>query len=155
MRQIRTAPPKDEREYPLTITAEVKDKILNAILVAANGKATVELHYKDISDIEISKDQYEMVIEEFKGKGLISYYGYGLANIKLNSEISNFYQRGGFTVERDLYTINFDVLELQLKRLEKELSPGTAEKVNSIIGKAKNITELISGLAILGEKMNL
>ena len=29
MRQIRTAPPKDEREYPLVITAEEKDKVLN------------------------------------------------------------------------------------------------------------------------------
>ena len=33
MRPIRTVPPKDEREYPLVITAEEKDKVLNYILV--------------------------------------------------------------------------------------------------------------------------
>lgn len=38
MRPIRTVPPKDEREYPLVITAEEKDKVLNYILVVANGK---------------------------------------------------------------------------------------------------------------------
>ena len=29
MRPIRTVLPKDEREYPLVITAEEKDKVLN------------------------------------------------------------------------------------------------------------------------------
>ena len=48
MRPIRTVPPKDEREYPLVITAEEKDKVLNYILVVANGKRTAKLNYKDI-----------------------------------------------------------------------------------------------------------
>ena len=51
MCQIRTAPPKDEREYPLVITAEEKDKVLNYILVVANGKRTAKLNYKDIPDL--------------------------------------------------------------------------------------------------------
>ena len=46
MRPIRTVPPKDEREYPLVITAEEKDKVLNYILVVANGKRTAKLNYK-------------------------------------------------------------------------------------------------------------
>ena len=63
MCQIRTAPPKDEREYPLVITAEEKDKVLNYILVVANGKRTAKLNYKDIPDLRISKEQYEIVLE--------------------------------------------------------------------------------------------
>ena len=55
MCQIRTAPPKDEREYPLVITAEEKDKVLNYILVVANGKRTAKLNYKDIPDLRSSK----------------------------------------------------------------------------------------------------
>ena len=51
MRSIRTVPPKDEREYPLVITAEEKDKVLNYILVVANGKRTAKLNYKDIPDL--------------------------------------------------------------------------------------------------------
>ena len=96
-----------------------------------------------------------MVLKEFKKKGLIDYIEYGTEYLTINSEISNFAEKGGFTVERDLYTINFDVLELQLKRLEKELSPDTTAKVNSVIKKAKNITELIAGLATLVDRINL
>ena len=155
MRQIRTAPPKDEREYPLVVTAEEKDKVLNYILVVANGKRTAKLSYKDIPDLRISEEQYEIILEEFKNKGLINYKGYGIETLTLSSEISNFMQRGGFTVERDLYILNFDTLELQLKRLEKELSPNTSTKVNDIIEKAKNITDLIIGLSTLSEKINL
>ena len=38
MRSIRTVPPKDEREYPLVITAEEKDKVLNYILVVVTNR---------------------------------------------------------------------------------------------------------------------
>ena len=78
MCQIRTAPPKDEREYPLVITAEEKDKVLNYILVVANGKRTAKLNYKDIPDLRISKEQYEIVLEEFKNRRFIDYKGYGI-----------------------------------------------------------------------------
>ena len=155
MSRIRTAPHKDERKYPLVITAEVKDKILNAILVEANGKAEVNLCYEDIPNLEISKEQYEMAIEEFKNKGLVDFKGYGNEILTLSSEISNFMQKGGFTVERDLYILNFDTLELQLKLLEKDLSPNASAEVNAIIEKAKNITDLIMGLSTLSEKINL
>ena len=145
MRQIRTAPPKDEREYPLVITAEEKDKVLNYILVVANGKRTAKLNYKDIPDLRISKEQYEIVLEEFKNRRFIEF--------DLEPGIYNFIERGGFTVERDLYTINFDVLELQLKRLEKELSPTTAIKVNNVVANAKNVTELVIGLKAIIEML--
>ncbi|EXY63080.1 hypothetical protein M085_4517, partial [Bacteroides fragilis str. 3986 N(B)19] len=97
MTYFREAKPVDNKVYPLTITAEEKDKILNAILAAANGSATANIDYDDISNIEISKDQYEMVLKEFKKKGLIDYIGYGTENLTINSEISNFAEKGGFT----------------------------------------------------------
>lgn len=153
MRPIRTVPPKDEREYPLVITAEEKDKVLNYILVVANGKRTAKLNYKDIPDLRISKEQYEIVLEEFKNRRFIDYKGYGIEYLTLNFEIFNFAEKGGFTVERDLYTINFDVLELQLKRLEKELSPTTAIKVNNVVANAKNVTELVIGLKAIIEML--
>ena len=150
MRPIRTVPPKDEREYPLVITAEEKDKVLNYILVVANGKRTAKLNYKDIPDLRISKEQYEIVLKEFN-----NYNMYDIEDIEfdLEPEIYNFIERGGFTVERDLYTINFDVLELQLKRLEKELSPTTAIKVNNVVANAKNVTELVIGLKAIIEML--
>ncbi len=155
MCQIRTAPPKDEREYPLVITAEEKDKVLNYILVVANGKRTAKLNYKDIPDLRISKEQYEIVLKEFNNRKFIDYNMYDIEDIEFDLEpgIYNFIERGGFTVERDLYTINFDVLELQLKRLEKELSPTTAIKVNNVVANAKNVTELVIGLKAIIEML--
>ena len=146
---------KDEREYPLVITAEEKDKVLNYILVVANGKRTAKLNYKDIPDLRISKEQYEIVLEEFKKRRFIDYKGYGIEYLTLNFEIFNFAEKGGFTVERDLYILSFDTFQMQLERLEKELSPDTAAKVDDVVGKAKNITELLIGLSALAEKMNL
>ena len=81
--------------------------------------------------------------------------GYGIEYLTLNFEIFNFAEKGGFTVERDLYILSFDTFQMQLERLEKELSPDTAAKVDDVVGKAKNITELLIGLSALAEKMNL
>ena len=97
MRPIRTVPPKDEREYPLVITAEEKDKVLNYILVVANGKRTAKLNYKDIPDLRISKEQYEIVLEEFKNRRFIDYNMYDIEDIEFDLEpgIYNFIERGG------------------------------------------------------------
>lgn len=113
------------------------------------------LNYKDIPDLRISKEQYEIVLEEFKNRRFIDYKGYGIEYLTLNFEIFNFAEKGGFTVERDLYILSFDTFQMQLERLEKELSPDTAAKVDDVVGKAKNITELLIGLSALAEKMNL
>ncbi len=154
MRPIRTVPPKDEREYPLVITAEEKDKVLNYILVVANGKRTAKLNYKDIPDLRISKEQYEIVLEEFKNRRFIDYKGYDIEYLTLNFEIFNFAEKGD-SLLKETYILSFDTFQMQLERLEKELSPDTAAKVDDVVGKAQNITELLIGLSALAEKMNL
>lgn len=146
MRNYRTTKPKDDRKYPLVITAEEKDKVLNAILVAANGTNEADICYEDIPELEISSDQYEMIIAEFKKKGLVDYTGYGYEQLTLSSEISNFAQKGGFIFERDLYILQANVIEQIFQKMEKDLSPNTAAKVNSIIEKAKTLSELALGL---------
>lgn len=146
MAYYRTAQSKDGRIYPVVITAEEKDKILNAILGIANGKKEVEVCYEDIPDLEISSDQYEMVIEEFKKKELVDYKGYGYELLTLSAETSNFAQKGGFAFERDLYLLNAEYLEMAFRKMEKELTPDNAAKLNRIIENAKNITGLVVGL---------
>ena len=124
-------------------------------MVVSNGKRTAKLNYKDIPDLRISKEQYQIVIEEIINRRFIYYKGYVIKYLTLNFEIFNFAEIGGFTVERDLYILSFDTFQMQLERLEKELSPDTAAKVDDVVGKAKNITELLIGLSALAEKMNL
>ena len=107
MRPIRTVPPKDEREYPLVITAEEKDKVLNYILVVANGKRTAKLNYKDIPDLRISKEQYEIVLEEFKNRRFIDYKGYDIEYLTLNFEIFNFAEKGDSLLKETYIYIKF------------------------------------------------
>lgn len=146
MAYYRTAQPEDDREYPLVITADEKDKVLNAILGASNGSKEVDICYEDIPELKISSDQYEMVMNEFKRKGLIEFMGYNYEHLTLTSEISNFAQKGGFTFENDLYVLQANVLEQIFQKMEKELTPDTASKVNDIIEKAKTLSELVVGL---------
>ena len=87
-----------------------------------------------------------MVLAEFKKKGLVDYTGFGYEQLTLSSEISNFAQKGGFTFERDLYVLQANVIEQIFQKMEKELTPNTAAKVNSIIEKAKTLSELALGL---------
>lgn len=64
-------------------------------------------------------------------------------------------QKKGDSLLKETYILSFDTFQMQLERLEKELSPDTAAKVDDVVGKAKNITELLIGLSALAEKMNL
>lgn len=154
MCHIRTANPENKNEHPLVITAEEKDKVLNAILVAAKGSKNADIFYEDITELEISSDQYEMVIAEFKQKGLVDYIGYDYERLTLSSEISNFAQKGGFSFERDLYILQANVIEQIFQKMEKELTPNTAAKVNSIIEKAKTLSELALGLKELQQLLS-
>ncbi len=77
MIQVREPDDVDKKEYPLFITAEEKDKVLTTLLVKANGAETVVLEYNDVYNLEISKKQFETVINEFKANGLIESVGYG------------------------------------------------------------------------------
>lgn len=152
MRSIRTADPDDKREYPIVITAEEKDKILNAILGFSNGKKEVKIRYNSIPNLELSEDQYEMVIEEFKKKGLVDYIGYDYELLTISSETSNFVQKGGFVFERDLYLLNAEYIEMAFQKMEKELTPNNAAKLNRIIEGARNIGELVIGFKeLLGQ----
>lgn len=63
-------------------------------MVVANGKRTAKLNYKDIPDLRISKEQYEIVLEEFKNRRFIDYKGYGIEYLTLNFEIFNFAEKG-------------------------------------------------------------
>ena len=70
MIDFRTPENVDE-SYPTVISAIEKDKIMEALITKANGREKVTLEYKEIKDLKISKDQFKMVIRQFKNIGLI------------------------------------------------------------------------------------
>lgn len=142
MRHIRTALPKGEREYPLTITAEEKDKVLNTLLKKANGAEKVELSYEDIPDLKISKAQFETVIEGFKADALIKEEGYS-GIYEFTDNIHTLKEKGGFEKEIELFHKRIEQLYKSLNEEEKNKLLKFLEKTNLGLETAKNLESFI------------
>lgn len=138
----RTIPEPDNKEYPLFITAEEKDKILTALLIKANGTETAILEYKDVCNLALSKDQYETVIKEFKQEKLIKSVGYG-TRYTLLPKIHERRDKLGFNAEKEAYINSLEILSLQLSALEKNANPTVKTVLNKRIKEAKCLSDLI------------
>ena len=143
MRHIRTAPPKDEREYPLTISAEEKDKVLNALIKKANGTEKAELSYEDISDLAISKAQFKTVINGFKADGLIKEKGYSEV-YEFTGNLHTFKEKGGFEKEIELFHKQIERLYKSLNDKEKSKLVQYLENANVGLETVTNIDAFIS-----------
>ena len=137
--------PQSSRQYKAFITAEDKDYIMDELLLRANNtKREATLKYKDIEkQLNISKGQFDSILTEFKEKGLISRTGYSdtvtlLSSIELKKEM------GGFKKEREAFFNSMEELELRLEKLQGEANPSAIDKINNMISKAKNITDLVT-----------
>jgi len=60
-----------KEEQPNVITAKEKDQIAKTLLTKADGKGKVVLRYQDVSELKMSKDQFDLVIKQFKKNGLL------------------------------------------------------------------------------------
>lgn len=145
MIQVREPDDVDKKEYPLFITAEEKDKVLTTLLVKANGAETVVLEYNDVYNLEISKKQFETVINEFKANGLIESVGYG-TEYTLLFKIHDRRDKLGFYAEKEMYINNVNTLALQLTTLESSASDAAMKILDQRIERAKNIGELVLAL---------
>ena len=142
MRQIRTAPPKDEREYPLVITAEEKDKILTALLKKANGTEKAALKYEDIPELKINKAQYKTVIDGFKTDGLIKEKGYSEI-YEFTDKIHTIKEKGGFERQIELFHNQVEQLHKSLNEEEKSKLLKFLEKTNTGLETANNLESFI------------
>nr|DAO67731.1 MAG TPA: Crp-like helix-turn-helix domain protein [Caudoviricetes sp.] len=101
---------------------------------------------KDVSCLlNISKGQYKNIIEEFKNDGLIEQRGYG-DTYKLLYGIHKKKEYGGYCMEKDAYVAGLQNLQLQLERVQKELSQTAIGKINSVISGMNNISDLASNI---------
>lgn len=143
MRPIRTAPPKDEREYPLVITAKEKDKVLTALLKKANGTEKAELSYEDIPELIISKAQFKTVIDELKAERLIEEEGYSEV-YKLKGDLHTLKEKGGFEKEIELFHKQIEQLYKSLNDKEKSKLVQYLKNANVGLETATNIDAFIS-----------
>lgn len=155
MEYIRTAPKKNN-SYPLYITSENKDAIIDLMIENAKEDGIICLEYNSLNgNPNISKGQYEAIIREFIDLGLIERCGsktgsYGY-KFRLLCGIYSKKERGGYCVERDAYMSELKNIQLQLEKVEKDLSPSAIDKINSIISKMNNVSDLISNIGGIRE----
>ena len=149
MDEFRKMPKKEE--YPMFITSEDKDAVIDLMLDRKDEEEIVRLDYKDVScSLNISKGQYKNIIEEFKNDGLIQQCGYG-DTYKLLYGIHKKKEYGGYCMERDAYMAGLNNLQLQLEKVQKELSPTIIEKINNVVANMKDVSEMIIGIKTISE----
>ena len=59
--------------------------------------------------------------------------------MRLNVEIYDFFNHGGFTAQEELLRANLEKLNLELLKLSKELEPSKLETINTITSVVSNI----------------
>lgn len=155
MKEFRTMPKKKE-EYPMFITSEDKDAVIDLMLKNVREDGIVYLDYKMIKNsVNISSGQYEAIIRGFIKDELIERYGskngnYGF-KFRLLDGIQSKKERGGYCIERDAYMAGLQNLQLQLEKVQKELSPTVIEKINNVVANMKDVSEMIIGIKTISE----
>lgn len=54
-------------------------------------------------------------------------------------------------MERDAYMVGLNNLQLQLEKVQKELSPTIIEKINNVVANMKDVSEMIIGIKTISE----
>lgn len=127
------------------ITAEDKDSIIELLISKADDRMRVQLEYSEVQFMGITKGMYEIILKDMEDSGLFKRVGYSYF-FELRAEIYRIKEYGGYTMERDAYIERLKNLALQTEKIKNELSPSVISKINQLIEKAKNITELTSAL---------
>lgn len=147
---------KKSDSYPLYITSENKDAVIDLMLENVREDGILYLDYRMIKDlVHISSGQYEAIIRGFIKDGLIERYGskngnYGF-KFRLLDGIQSKKERGGYCMEREAYIAELNNLQLQLEKAQKELSPTVIEKINNVVANMKDVSEMIVGIKTISE----
>lgn len=105
----------------------------------------VQLEYDEVECLGITKGMYEIILKDMEDSGLFKRCGYSYY-FELRAEIYRIKEYGGYTMERDAYMEGLRNLALQTEKIKNELSPSAMTRINQLIEKARNITELTSAL---------
>lgn len=151
--EFRKAPVTDSKIYPTVITASEKDKVVDSLLRKANGGSKATLEYRDIPDLEISKDQFELIIKQFKKNGLLeNNSGYGSTYI-LTAEIHDKYRVGAFQMQESKMLAEIDLL---IKEIDKLIEEKNADAITKLAKElAKRLRPVSDIMTILSTTRNL
>ena len=135
------------------ITAEDKDSIIDLLISKADDRMMAQLEYNEVEYMGITKGMYEIILKDMEDSGLFKRVGYAYF-FELRAEIYRVKEYGGYTMERDAYIEGLKNIALQTEKIKNELSPSAMNRINQIIEKAKNITELTSSLLEIEQLLN-
>lgn len=128
------------------ITPPIKDKVLQAILAEDNIPCTI--HYPIVfPDKEITGQQMKLLLNQFVNIGLLDKVvetGGHSFWIRINANIYDFFQHGGFEVQEEILKANIQKLSYELEVLSKESIPGLKERVAGISAIAASISTALS-----------
>ena len=142
------SPTKMEKDYPLIILPEEKDKIVSALM--SKNKSRFPFGFKDVPDLKISRDQFEKVIRELESMGLLENSNYENGGVKtLNSRLDEFYRMGGFRMQEEIILVNIRKWDLEIETLKKEATPSFLARLNTVSSLVNNVFSAIQSAVSL------
>lgn len=117
----------------LTITPQIKDKVLADLLSADN--LSFDFNYEDSKIKHGFPPEYiKIILNQFEELGLIKKTDYvgNKACIDIQIKAMDLYRHGGFTAEEELLRNNIEKLGMELDLLSKQLAPKFVEKASQL-----------------------
>ena len=135
--------------YSTMITTLTKDKILSYLCREAIPEQGASGNTNDILiELEIDFDTFNAVMVQFQRFGFIEDLNLRLSYIHfvLRTDAHDFYQKGGFAIQEEIFKANLEKLAFEIENLKKQLSPDKLDTLNKISSIA---SALFGGLALL------
>jgi hypothetical protein len=113
------------------ITPEMKDQLLLKL---------IELKKPTFIEAKFEKENGEytnMIITQFINMGLVSVVeqlGLKMRKVQVEAEAYDLIRRGGFTFMEDIFINNVNKLELEIKKLEKDIPADKFDIITKAIG---------------------
>lgn len=128
------------------ITPKIKDKALQAILAETSIPCTI--YYSNVyPDKEITDRQMELIIQQFVNMKLLDKFvrtADGAFWIRINANIYDFFNHGGFEVQEEILKANIEKLSYELDILSRDATPGLKDKITNISAIAASIATVLS-----------
>lgn len=131
----------------MLITAEIKDRILKWLVEKSEQSFPITYDWLETS-FEIPEETAKQIIDQFHDLQYIERRSYlGGASVVVKASAHDFYQRGGFTVQEEMFKDAYNRLYLEIDTLKKELSdakfPEKAERFTSILANLSTVATFL------------
>lgn len=133
---------KDQNKELKIITPQDKDLIVDAII--GKKKVTFNFRYEDVPLTELSKEQFQLVINQLIEMKLIDHSGYlDGGKVTVRAEMYDFYNHGKFWAQEQLLKTNLEKLGYELDALSKIAYPELTDRLVIIGQIAASITAVL------------